>query len=93
MNDKTKHFIATAAITLAVLAIFAVIQHPYMWGWDKAVALLAGCTAALGKELVWDKMLGKGTPDFYDFLAGVCGAFAAMFGWVIVETIIIEFIL
>ena len=88
MNDKVKHFIATAAITLAVLAIFAVIQHPYMWGWDKAIALMTGCMVAAAKEVVWDKWLHRGDPDFYDFLAGVYGAFAAMFGWAVVETII-----
>lgn len=89
MNDKTKHFIATAAITLIVLILFAVIPHNYLWGWDKAIALSVGCIAAIAKEVVWDKWLGRGTPDYYDFFAGVCGAFVAMFGWVIVETIIL----
>lgn len=88
MNDKTKHFIAAAAITLTVLILFAVIPHAYLWGWDKAIALFVGVAAAAAKEIIYDKMWGKGTPDFYDFLAGLYGAFAAMFAWAIVETII-----
>lgn len=88
MNDKLKHFFACAAITLVTLLLFAVIPHGPMYGYDKLIAIAVGCAAALGKELVWDKWLGRGTPDYYDFFAGVCGAFVGMFAWAIGETII-----
>lgn len=88
MNDKLKHFIACGVITLFTLLLFALIPHGNMYGWDKGIAVAVGCFAALGKELVWDKWLKRGTVDYYDFFWGVCGAFAAMFTWVIIETII-----
>lgn len=87
MNDKLKHFIACAVITLLVLTALAFA--PYMYGWDKAIALAVGIAAAASKEIIWDKMMGRGTAEFYDFLAGVYGAFAAMFAWAIVETIVL----
>lgn len=88
MNDKLKHFIAGALITLLVLIAFIFIPHGDMYNWDKGIALALGCLAGVAKEVIWDKWLHKGTPDFYDFLATVYGAFAAMFSWVIIETII-----
>jgi len=88
MNDKLKHFFACAAITLLTLTLFAVIPVQ-MNGYDKMIAIAVGMAAAAGKEIVYDKWLGKGTPDFYDFTAGMYGAFAAMFAWAIVETIIL----
>ena len=93
MNDKAKHFWAAAAITIATLAIFAIVPHAPMWGYDKAIALFLGVMAGVAKELIWDKWLGRGTPEFDDFLFSLWGAFAAMFAWAIVETIITEFIL
>ena len=89
MNDKLKHFLICGAISLVVLVLFAVIPHRNLYGWDKGIAIVVGCLAALGKELVWDEMLEKGTPELYDFLSGVWGAFSVTFAWIFVETIII----
>lgn len=89
MNDKLKHFIASAAITIAVLAIFAIIPHAYMWGYDKAIALFLGVIAGGAKELIWDKWWGRGTPEFDDFLFSLYGAFVGMFAWAIGETIVL----
>ena len=88
MNDKLKHFLACGMISTIVLILFAVIPHGNMYGWDKAIAIGVGCLAAAAKELIWDKWLKKGTPDYYDFFWGVCGSFAFTFVWIIVETII-----
>ncbi len=88
MNDKLKHFFACAAITLIVLLLFAVIPHGNMYGYDKMIAIAVGVFAAAAKEIIWDKWLDRGTPDYYDFFAGVCGAYAGMFAWAIVETFI-----
>jgi hypothetical protein len=89
MNDKSKHFWASAAITIVTLVIFAVIPHAYMWGYDKAIALFLGVIAGVAKELIWDKWWGRGTPEFDDFLFSLWGAFSAMFAWAIVETIVL----
>lgn len=90
MTDKKKHFFASALITLVVLVLFAVIPYPYMWGYDKAIALFFGIMAGASKEIIWDKWLHKGTPEFYDFMNSLWGSFSMMFAWVIVETFILE---
>jgi hypothetical protein len=86
MKDKLKHIIACvgiAAITLAVCLFF----RP-MYGWDAGIAAIVVVLAAGAKELIWDKWLGKGTPDYYDFFWGVCGGWAMIFIWKIGEIII-----
>lgn len=88
MNDKLKHFLVTAGITIVTLILFAVIPHGPMNGYDKMIAIAVGVFAAAGKEIIWDRWLHRGTPDYYDFFAGVCGAYAGMFAWAIVETFI-----
>jgi len=87
MNDKLKHFIACAAIAIITLLILLLFGTSWN-GYEKLLAVTLGCGAALAKEIVWDKWLKRGTPDYYDFFAGVCGAFAGMFAWAIVETFI-----
>lgn len=89
MNDKLKHFLACGLIALIVLTVFAIVPHGEMYGWDKGIAILTGCFAALAKEIVWDKWLKRGDPDFYDFFWGVCSSFAMMFVTVIGKTIIL----
>ena len=89
MNDKLKHFIASAAITIAVLVIFAVIPHAYMWGYDKAIALFCGIFAGAIKEFVWDKWLGWGMFEWKDLENSLYGAFVGMFTWAIGETIVL----
>lgn len=91
-KDEIKHFVAVFAITIVVLALFALFYHKPTYGWDKGIALGIGCLVAAAKELVWDKWMSRGTPGFYDFLAGVYGAFAAMFLWVIGEMIVFYFL-
>ena len=87
-KDEIKHFIATFIITIVVLALFALFYHKPMYGWDKFIALSVGVLVAAAKEIVWDNWMRKGTPEFYDFIAGVYGAFAAMFIWTIIKTMI-----
>lgn len=62
MNDKLKHLIAGAVISLITVVLIRIY-----WSWDYQIlgavtALLAG----IGKELVWDKWMKKGTPEFAD---------------------------
>lgn len=86
-NDKLKHFIACAGITLTILLLFAFIPHRELYGWDKGIAVLAGWIIAAAKEIVWDKWLGRGQSDFYDFFWGGSGSVTAMFIWVIIDMI------
>jgi large-conductance mechanosensitive channel len=62
MNDKFKHFVAGAIITLIVGAVL----HNAIYG------LIASMIAGIGKEL-WDYM-GNGVSDFDDVLATLQGA-------------------
>jgi len=91
MNDKLKHFIACAAIAIITLLILLLFGTSWN-GYEKLLAVTVGTLAAIAKEVVWDKWLGKGTPEFYDFVAGLLGAFVGTFAWIVVETIIIEII-
>jgi len=69
--DKIKHLKWGAGITtvcaLATIFIWKPILHP-------EVILISGVIGSLvgiGKELIWDKLLGKGTPEFADGYATV----------------------
>ena len=89
MNDKLKHFLLCAGISIATLAVLLWIGTD-LAGYEKLIAIMIGTGAALAKELIWDKWMGKGTPEFYDFLAGLWGAYVGTFVWIAVEIIIIE---
>lgn len=89
MNDKPKHFIACAAISVMTLLVLLLIGTHWN-GYEKLFAIIIGTAAAIAKELIWDKWLGRGIPEFYDFVAGLLGAFAGTFAWIIIETIITE---
>jgi len=61
MNDKVKHIIAGFIIGV----ISAVLIH--FWMEELMIlAIIPVILAALGKELIWDKWLGKGTPESED---------------------------
>ena len=61
MNDKVKHIIAGMVIGL-ITALLIRIWNSDLMILGAVVALIAG----VGKELIWDKWLGKGTPEFTD---------------------------
>jgi len=86
MTDKIKHFVACAAISIATLIVLKLIGTDW-YGYEKLLAITMGVGAAVAKEVIWDKWLGKGTPEFYDFVAGLNGAFVGTFLWIIIETI------
>ncbi len=86
--DKLKHFIACSLVSIATLAVLAIIGTNW-YGYEKLLAVTLGTAAAIAKEVVWDKWLNRGTPEFYDFVAGLNGAFTGTFAWAIIETIII----
>lgn len=65
-QDKSKHFIAGF-----VIAIIASLFVGYL------IAVIVAILAGAGKE-IYDKVTGKGTPEFLDFVATVVGAIAAI---------------
>lgn len=61
MNDKIKHIIAGAVIGLVSALLIKI--------WDRDLMILGALVALIAgaaKELIWDKWLGKGTPEFAD---------------------------
>lgn len=72
--DKLKHIIAGGA--LSALAI-GFLQELGMWNF-LIVALIG-----LAKEVILDKILGKGTPEFWDFMATCLGVAMVMVGYLV----------
>lgn len=87
MNDKLLHFIIAIVITLVIL-IASHLWFPLNYNWDMALACGVAILLTIGKELIWDKILGKGTPEFYDFFWGVVGAIIGPMLWMIGELIL-----
>jgi len=72
--DKLKHIIAGAALSALFIGFF---QELGMWNF-LIVALIG-----LAKEIIWDKILGKGTPEFWDFMATALGVAMVMVGYLV----------
>ena len=63
-TDKLLHFFASATI-MAVLAYFLPL----------VVAFLITFGIGIAKEVIWDKMMKKGTPELRDITADFFGCF------------------
>ena len=87
MNDKLKHFFAAIAITWAVL-VASHIWLPISYNWDLLLACLAATAISAGKEIIWDKWLGKGTPELMDFFWGFVGSVVGPAIWLVCEMIL-----
>jgi len=87
MGDKLKHFLACILITWIVLLVFHLF-YPLGYNWDAGIATVVAILIAGAKEIVWDKWLRKGQPDYYDFFWGVCGAVLGPVLWMVGELII-----
>jgi hypothetical protein len=70
-KDKWDHFHVGIAIGFISSAFFTLFTYNVLI--LGAIGVGVTLIAALGKELIWDKMLGKGTPEFLDVLFTVCG--------------------
>lgn len=69
--DKYEHF-ALAAIAAAVIKVLLLLLMP-VWA-SMLVSFVVVLLCAIGKELIYDKARGKGTPEWADLWAGVLGA-------------------
>lgn len=63
-----------------------------MYNWDCMIAFGIGLVIAIGKEVIWDKVLGKGTPQPYDAFWGIVGSILGPGTVLLVEGIILLFI-
>ena len=61
-KDKQKHFLAGLALSLLAGLLFCPI-----------VGLATAAVVGALKEIIWDWLLKKGTPEFLDFVATVAG--------------------
>ena len=61
-QDKLKHLLAGIGISL----VFGVLSSPL-------IGLVAAAIVGALKEIIWDWLLKKGTPEFMDFLATAFG--------------------
>ena len=61
-RDKLKHFLAGIGVSLLV----GLVVSP-LWG------LITATIVGALKEIIWDWLLRKGTPEFLDFLATALG--------------------
>ena len=61
-QDKLKHLLAGIGISL----VFSVQFSPL-------IGLITAATVGTLKEIIWDWLLEKGTPEFMDFLATALG--------------------
>ena len=61
-KDKQKHFLAGLALSLLAGLLLCPI-----------VGLATAAVVGALKEIIWDWLLKKGTPEFLDFVATVAG--------------------
>ena len=61
-QDKLKHLLVGVGISL----VFGVLFSPL-------IGLIAAVIVGALKEIIWDRLLKKGTPEFMDFLATALG--------------------
>jgi len=61
-QDKLKHLLAGIGISL----VFGVLSSPL-------IGLVAAAMVGALKEIIWDWLLKRGTPEFLDFLATALG--------------------
>lgn len=89
MNGYRKHFYAGAVIALIVLLACLLFVKQYMYGWDAGIAAIVVVLLAGAKEVIYDKWLGKGTPDYYDFFYAICGGWGMIFLFKGIETLLL----
>ena len=82
-HDVKLHFYAGIAIALVayLLILIAYIIFPNLLDYSTAFKFvaLAGVGIGAAKEVIWDKLLKKGTPEVGDFVATGIGTFLVIF--------------
>lgn len=76
--DKRKHYFAGAIIS----AVCLILCLP---SW---LALLAGCAAGFGKDLIWDKLLKRGCFEWFDIMWTCVGSLTiCSIYWIVVAIV------
>jgi hypothetical protein len=96
--DEKKHLLWIMLLTALIVVAFRIEINPIGWkyfhwaNWDCGLAFFIGLIVSAGKEVVWDKWLHRGTPQFYDAMWGTVGAIIGPGIVLFVEAIIVEVI-
>ena len=67
-QDKKLHFAISTFLSIVLIGTADILSVSVWWGFLAVVLVLAG------KEIVYDKLLQKGTPEWMDFLFGLVPA-------------------
>jgi len=67
-QDKKLHFALSTFISIVCMGAADIINISVWWGFFAVVLIIAS------KELIWDWALGKGTPEWMDFIYGLVPA-------------------
>jgi hypothetical protein len=67
-QDKKLHFAISTFLSIVCIGIAEILNVSVWWGFLLVVLILAG------KEIVYDKLLKKGTPELMDFVYGLVPA-------------------
>ena len=67
-QDKKLHFALSTFISIVCMGIADILNISVWYGFFAVVLILAW------KEIVYDKWMGKGTPEWMDFVAGLIPA-------------------
>lgn len=81
-KDKLKHAIAGVALSIVAGLFLCLVAGLIPWTWLQVViagvgaagfGFLVAAVVGAAKEIIWDWLLKKGTPEFLDFMATVLG--------------------
>ena len=67
-QDKKLHFALSTFISIVCMGAADIINISVWYGFFAVVLIIAS------KELIWDWALGKGTPEWMDFIYGLVPA-------------------
>ena len=81
-DDKTKHFTIGAALTYIIYVVLLLTGMLNPWICVVFSFIISALISCL-KEIVWDKIMGKGVPNWKDFYAGLLGDMVCTLGIVI----------
>jgi len=78
-QDKYLHFAISTSISIVCMGAAEILNTSVWYGFLLVVFILAW------KEIVYDKFLGNGTPEWMDFIAGLIPAviilILTLIGW------------
>jgi len=81
-KDKLKHAIAGVALSIVAGLFLCLVAGLIPWTWLQVViagvgaagfGFLVAAVVGAAKEIIWDWLLKKGTPELLDFVATVAG--------------------